>query len=773
MGRGFARAHETSGSSLADPVHAAPIPPAPQTKPEPSPLLPFDQASRELRAQMLATTEKGSPRCHLFQTTPGLGKSEHALELTAQIADKGGIVLWGCSSRARRDEMAERARKKGILPVVVEGRGPHNCPKWPNVDRATALGYEPARTVCVRCPLFPSNDPPGGPCDYYVQHDRAVAATRRRGRGQSEVVFGTSDAIVAHVQHGQMTADWIVLDEDFQRPLVREATFDAADLVRPIESPDLQRGAALLGRALVTISAEKRDCDVVVTHALVRYVTAAANEEDLSPTQVLTTAISGAPEFGAGALYGIDDATWERVPDRRLANLCEEVLREVTMIGDDSDRAYRARASCEPPPKGGAKRWVYGVVAFAPFEFGGHVVALDAYGAPEIVSRYLAVDLGNPKEWRTVSIRARVADGVSVRHLKTFNGTKRRMGDDFRLRVALDRVVLPELDRLSPRPKVLAAYTWKRHEDAVADALRRGGYDPTYVKHFFQDRGDDRMRACDTIVVVGEPRPNPGAVVHHANAIMEGARVMEGDARLVPFVNAMTTQELAQILHRTRPVIPRPDRALNRILYWGRFPLPEEFRDAAVDKRAPALARAEDRRRVVERICRRLGFWSSDLYMVVHLYGPRLDMTVGAVEQLFLPDWISGGNYALSYIESLFATATTAVTDQFQPERQPHAHHFPTDTYVRSVELGEYGKRIVDGLRWNRPWRASVQQVCEGTFGWTKKTLRIEGPIRGWLTMEVYGDVDRAQAVAQRRGQLASIVQTIGQMKKSWGGTAS
>lgn len=754
---------------MVDPVHAAPS--APAATPEPSPLLPFDEASRQLRERLFGLRAKNAARCTLVTSSPGIGKSEHTLDLTSEIADEGYIVLGGCSSRERRDEMAARARKKGISVVIIEGRGPQNCPKYDNVDRATTLGYDPAQSVCVRCPLFPTNNPENGPCAYYVQHDRAVAATRRRGKGKADVVFGTSDAIVAHVRHGQMAADWIVFDEEFHRQLVRDVTFDAADLVRPVETPALQAGAALLAGALVKISSEKQEADHVVTRELARYVMDEAGRQEQSATQVLMDAIAGAPDFSKGGLYNIDDATWERVPDRRLVQLCEEILREVAMLGDDSERAYRVRAACESSgPPANALRWVFGFVSFEPFEFKGRVVALDAYGASSLVAKYLSVAENDPKEWGVISVRARVAPGVTVRHLTTFNGTKKRMGDDLRLRVAIDRVILPELERATPRPKNIALYTWKRNEEVVAEGLRTGGFPPMFVKHFFMDRGDDRMRACDTILVVGEPRPNPNATLHRANAIEGGLRVVEGDARLVPFVNAATTQELAQILHRTRPVIPRSDNALNRIMYWGRYPLPDEFAGVTVDSRGPKLADAEERRRVIGRICRRTGFWSSDLFLLVHLWGRRLDRVVAEAGQLFLGDGI-GVVDVLSYLDSLFTTPNTTAADETRPSKTWNGSHGNTNTYIHAVPLGEYGAKVIESLRTNKGWRAAVEEECEDVFGWEKRVVPASGPGMS-VRMIVYGDVARAEALAAHRGEFAALVQTIGGVKASWRGTS-
>lgn len=723
--------------------------------------------------KIAALRDKDAARGSLVKSSPGVGKSEHTLNLVLEVADDGYIVLVGCSSRERRDEMAARARKKGISVVIIEGRGPQNCPKYDNVDRATKLGYDPAQSVCVRCPLFPTNNPENGPCGYYVQHDRAVAATRRRGKGKADVVFGTSDAIVAHVRHGQMAADWIVFDEEFHRPLVREVTFDAADLVRPVETPALQAGAALLAGVLVKISSEKQETDHVVTRELARYVMDEAGRHEQSATQVLMDAIAGAPDFSKGGLYNIDDETWERVPDRRLVQLFEEVLREVAMLGDDSERAYRVRATCESSgPPTNTLRWVFGFVSFEPFEFTKRIVALDAYGSSSLVSKYLGVDENDPKEWGVISVRARVAPGVTVRHLTTFNGTKKRMGDDLRLRVAIDRVILPELERMSPRAKDIALYTWKRNEEVVAEGLRAGGFPPMFVKHFFQDRGDDRMRACDTILIVGEPRPNPNAMLHRANAIEGGLRVVEGDARLAPFVNAATTQELAQILHRTRPVIPRADNALNRIMYWGRFPLPDEFAGVAVDSRSPALARADQRRRVIERICRQTGFWSSDLFLVVHLYGRRLDDLLSVTGQLLLCGENIGCQQALYYIESIFTTDNETTADAVQSPGSRGVGETPTKGYIHAVPLGPYGKAIMDAMRANKAWRRAVQEACEGTFFWTKQTVFLEGPgMRG--AMDVYGDVGRASALAAKRGEFAALVRMLGGMKRTWLGTAS
>ena len=755
---------------MPDPVCAVPITSAPQRQPEPSSLLPFDDASRALREKILALKSKGAARCTLVCATPGTGKSRHALELARDLAAEGHVVLWGAPTRERRDEAVARARSIGVSTVTLEGRGPHNCPKHDVVARAAALGYEPARSVCVRCPLFPTNDPPGGPCDYYVQHDRAVAATKRRGKDNVDVVFATSDAVVAHVQHGQVAADWIVFDEDFQRPLIREVAFDAADLVRPIDGENLLAGASLLARALVRISESKPANGIVVTRELARVLCDEAEREGRSATQALMDAVADAPDYGRGALYDLRDEAWERVPDRRLADLCAEALREVSLVGDDSDRAYRLRAAAETDRATSTERWVYGFVSFAPFEFSGRVVALDAYGAASVVSRYLDVNESDPKEWGLVEVRARVADGVKVRHLRSFNGTKRRMNDDLRLRVALDRMVLPELDRLSPRPAAVAAYTWKRHERAIEDALTTGGYPPLFVKHFFQDRGDDRMRDCDTLVVVGEPRPNAAAVVHRANAVMGGARIVDGDARMEPLVAALTTQELAQILHRTRPVIPR-SAGPNRILYWGRFPLPDEFAATEVDGRGPRLAEAEERRLAVLTICRRTGFWSSDLFLLVHLSGQRLNRTLSETGQLFFSDW-NGVRGSLSYIESLFADTNSPTADELRCGGPVGVRDASTYTHIRAVQLGEYGRKIVNGLSNNRKWLMAVQEVCEGMLGWTKRKVRASGPGIS-AVMTVYGDVERAERLAARRGEFAALVQTIGAVKRSWAGTAS
>lgn len=561
----------------------------------------------------------------VVRATPGLGKTTAVARTIASWAPGQRRTLIGCATHelaaevARSVDRALGARLPVTRPVVhLHGRSSDNCLRSTEVAVLGGRGWDPGRYYCPKCPFRKR-------CGYYKDIE-----SPRGGARAAEVV------VTAYVQAFALTAtgsagnfDVFVLDEDPSGAILEDTVVGPDEvkvLLAGAEAGDaawpaaLVVGARLLDEAMTAGLGRRQEADErpaeFAGKKLARLLDRAAGKcagfglvgrgtrasDLLAEAALVVTRIE--PQSGAFArpedrTISEDEAlrrSIERIrglPDRNVLSAFDVLAREVRQAeaaGAGGDILGRAALRVERS----------GVVRLLvhrnrrPDRLPD--VVLDAYADADAYAGAWRV----PVELTTVEatldgaafLRVPAATSRTVLLPETPEAAAARTRERTEAWAALEDVVRLLAD--AGARKVLVVTQGSAVRDAVvreAERRTRAAAPGVLVdvRWFWSLRGLDAWRDFDGVVVFGEPEP-PAEEVRAAVRRTFGGRGepalrggssdaharLSADPRARAVMAAMRESELAQVAHRIRPALPRPDAGAPRpvVVLLGRLDAP-------------------------------------------------------------------------------------------------------------------------------------------------------------------------------------------------------
>ena len=600
-----------ASASTTGPVH----------RPRPDAVALDEEGARlALHDTVVAALDADAPRRAVLvvRSTPGSGKTEALLReigarhVPGRKADNARVLI-GTESHELAAELSSRLRR--ALPwsmaehiAHLAGRGEGNCHFPDEVGALGGRGWAPGRYFCPRCPLRDG-------CGYY----QALAASRDR-----TYVVTTWEQAFALLQDAHYGAfDHVLFDEDPARALLREVLVRPSDLVTleagGLGERALRAAARLLQELLATAASTMRPTDHSGRpwylmgerlHALLDVVgRRLANDNRLegfpSATEVLLEAAAAAdrivlPHGFFAPAAGNNPA--ERLkaiasfPPHHLLEGFDALARDHRTWEINGRRDFVGRADLSGSATHPATLRLHIVVRPPRLPD----VVLDAYADRRLYEAALhhTVDVVDVRQDAPTTAWLRVPVATSKRAF----ADARRAPDAWG---ALDEV-LGLLYAAGHRADRILVVT---HKALVSDVLAR--HQDVALRWFWQGRGVDIYAGYTAAIAFGEPEVPPESVRRTAQALFAGQEPFDlspsddhvrlfRDPRLQAVVDARREAELAQVLHRVRPVLPPdPDLGVPRKVIVSLGRLDSHLLPVPIDLPADAVGLTTDHVRIL------------------------------------------------------------------------------------------------------------------------------------------------------------------------------
>lgn len=529
-----------------------------------------DALHEALAAETRDALRAGAGRPVVLAATPGTGKTEAAVQVIAQGAAEGRRTVVAVETGELAAEIAYRL--KAALPYSVDrrevvqlvGRNADNCVYPEIVGVVGQRGWAPAHTVCAGC------DARDG-CRYF---DALDGARDRR------VIVTTWEQAAALLAGGRLgRVDHVVYDEDPLRSLTRIHRIgieDAAGLVSGGLGEPALRAAALLLVEVLTEAARRAERRTYLRgdglHTVIEEVgrrlvrdgrlgtwdgasallcdAAAAAERVQLPRGFFAPGHTAQAEPGETAWTPEQRA--RRFPARHTISALDCLARDhrTWEIGDREDFVGRAVLDVGPSVAPALT-----VLELRRPERTPDLV-LDAYASEPVVRA----------TWGSAVVVRRVAAQLhAAAWLRIPVATSRRALADERLGAMAWGALQAVLEMLYAAGHEAGRVLVVTHEAQEEEVARR--HPGVQVRHYWQGRGVDTYRTCTAAVAFGEAEVPFEAVVREGQLLFGGQPAFNlsrddrqprlwADPRLQAVCDARREAEIAQAVHRVRPVLP-------------------------------------------------------------------------------------------------------------------------------------------------------------------------------------------------------------------------
>ncbi|NOZ22564.1 MAG: hypothetical protein GXP25_15895 [Planctomycetes bacterium] len=537
---------------------------------------------------------------HLIRAAPGTGKTTAAIKAAAkrlrECGETNTAIIIASPTKQHRDDLVTQARDAGGVEVCkLVGRDETTCMRNAECAAVSARGYQPRAVVCQRCSFAPwHTDNTDADCLYMGAMETALNSKEPR------LIFCCYEQVplvLDKLKEKKCQVISLVLDEDPHRFFLQPVVLTKSDLDCSFPSSESAHRKLLTDHAEAIRLSQARMYGKEFCGALGR----AFGFMDLMPEKgrrltgpvlcrvlqfeegVVTTADE---LFGvAPSIDGLDQpiehvldaavrATRRRIMaqgDTKPEDLGRTIHAAMPRVAGAIRREYRRY-------RAGEERWNSRIVvrqtdgepelhAILPAEMPAlpdNVLVLDATGDAE---RLRSVMPGNP-EIRVREIHARQlwADRVWVRTSggrRASQGEKRPRLLDY-IRRAVDENIPQDARTLVVTHGNALDRSW---EEACARAIREDHDGEVVARHYHELRGLNEYEEFDAILTIGDNEPNPHGFLEMVSAIyadneplgleMEKAdgSWVYSDPRIAAWHRLHTTDELAQVAHRIRPII--------------------------------------------------------------------------------------------------------------------------------------------------------------------------------------------------------------------------
>lgn len=599
----------------------------------------FWKGSEEILKMVLHCSKAEPIKAYLIKSTPGIGKTEAALQAAALCAKLGGKVIYAAPTKNQVFQFYDRFKGtlqgQGIYVIVLQGRHPGylremiledgsiveikeppNCIKYDDVVRSGKRGVSPQRGVCVKCHLRPGFRSQAGAitgwkdsCLYY----------QARGKASGFVPVGNHTPIIATTHHsaaclvtdGEMIVpDLLLMDEDFTQAMRDIVEWNEDELQRVVDVPALAKFRRLIKQAIRVskrmlglskrksskeykkLSEEEKVLCQVMSDASVDHHTVilsginlvlilrrAAYEigEDLD--DVLEKAALSDIGVEGGGFVGMSEEKFNRVPHQKEPTVAFDLQAVVRDAKQAKETAYKISIRKSPD-----SLWGLHLDHIRRVNYGGKMVILDAYGDKGIYERICG------REVEVSEVKCKCRSNVSVFHYS--ENTSRKMMDniEYRLRLYYEFVV-PVLKKHNGK-KVLI-YTQKRYVKWLREVIERSGFEfeALAIKWYWMDRGDNNYGDFDAEILYGTSYSNLTGDRHLVNSLHAGEELIDfselkngeyADPRVAAIKKSRQENEMLQAFYRLRPSKPREDPQEIHIISKMKLPLDYEMYGATI-----------------------------------------------------------------------------------------------------------------------------------------------------------------------------------------------
>lgn len=515
------------------------------------------EAARQEVADEVEDALSTHGRLPVLAVTPGAGKTYQTMIKLAEVALKGETAALLGPTRALAAEAGFDYSGIGALGYVVQPRNMQNCNYMTAIQIAQRRGFMPGRFICPRCPDFSG-------CQYWKGLEVAE---------QNMVRFSTWEH--ASLFEERIENDILIYDEDPSRVILQQVNVSSDTLQtwidRPATSAAVSLAAAALLDVLLTVeSDEGSDSKFEVWYRgqvlveLIKRVDAshmatiaAGAEEALAIRPAWQKIWTPATMFQAPSVVFLDFLIgWRRVNGHGM-NRANGLGLVVDGVGRKAAAWSLTQRNAPAQP---------------------HLV-LDAY-ADEVIYERL---FNRPINLRKIDVLIR-AQVLWWPRKTTKNAYSKDKADIHQIISAATEALLG-----LGHQRVLVL-TYKGEVDDVKLGLARFG-GRAEVRHAYAGAGVNSFKDFSAVVCAITPRPRHGGLASAAGALWEGENViLEAakddceyvDHRLDRLLRARREQEMAQQIHRIRPVLRRGDNpARKAIVLIGQVPmasLPEPIR---------------------------------------------------------------------------------------------------------------------------------------------------------------------------------------------------
>lgn len=470
----------------------------------------------DVRQRLPEVVEEGLRADHpvVLAVTPGVGKSRAAADV---LADAGLRSAYATPTRQVAQEIERRASRQWLLDVRrLEPRSDQTCYYPARVDAASSRGYSPGHAVCARCDARDS-------CEYY---------RRRHLARETGIVIGPWESVADLVGQGSLgERDWLVVDELPLRYLLPAWTVGHEGLgawAGQGDYPAIASACSALAQLLDQVgrSSDRSRYPRSIDGQSLAQLLELAGPSDL--TDALAEVYAHEP--AAGWASRLAPSRIAREPPRQVLTLIQELS---ALLDHGGERCVGVQLMI--PPSGAC---VWQVCRPRTWRRAPDLY-LDAYADPEIYDRiapgsevvrlqvrsqgayYWAPTRSSRASWRRHEASVWRQGERIMEHL-----TERGYGD---------------------LPLILT------HSTRAAAAQDR--WPRARVTHYYAGRGTNEHAGCSAVIALGTPYAPPHQIRLYAQALCRDEEALApDDERLEAIRRIYTEQEIAQGVHRVRPV---------------------------------------------------------------------------------------------------------------------------------------------------------------------------------------------------------------------------
>ena len=492
------------------------------------PSLTLEDARKKNKEAIQAAIENGDNTC-IF-TSPGVGKTHEAL-IQAVPASLGRLTLYTAPTRQLAKEAYEKADSiaqshgMDLNIMMLSGRNQDNCKDIEEVNAAATRGYTPAYIVCPEC------------------HHATDCLYRKQFQEIHKQHFICTTHDIARCHESRIAPDLWIIDEN---PLgqffeIKTVSQSAMDKMRDQETDDVTPLFGEIKRVAYELAAQ---LDQYQQARIYSMETPPGKWEDAPILESISPEIEKhfthdllPTGFSLYHRYNPENEfAWEHSVYKKNLNLNAIRFWDTLAARDESTLAYVVITA----GRGGAViNYVTTKFCIPRFEDCQTIHLDGTMYKPEAEAIF--------PEFELIDAQVGLSETDKI-FVKSARG-KKMMGklssEEKKADIEYLTSLLPEGTR-----KVLFI-THELAESEVHNALCAMTRDfQTAIIHFWGPRGINAYEDFDACIAYGTPTVNPGGVEDHAMALFEDEDEMSG------WKNSLGRRDLAQAIHRIRPVNP-------------------------------------------------------------------------------------------------------------------------------------------------------------------------------------------------------------------------
>lgn len=455
----------------------------------------------------------------VIAATPGLGKTRETL---IQIADRclrhDERWAFATPTRAVADEVADELRQRSWALEIerLEPRNEQNCYYIDRVMAATSRGWTPGHSYCAKCQARSE-------CQYYRRRHRAIEADVIVGPWESVLELAPRKSL------GKLTG--IIVDEIPLRQLIRKYDVVGADLLSWAGAgfPALHQAGEALYRVLSRVTSH-RPAMGRWPNNLFGPALAEAFRRELGDGLV-ADALRQANDISRPAGWLADKPTSEIIKaPSRTAVLAIRLAALLAVEHGEKARPIQISVPFAGSPIlriGEMNQWMA-----APR------LVLDAYAEDPVYQRIL----GEHTIERIEATQAAEYHWMPSWSSRALIAKNRGRAED-QLRDAYGWI----LAQGARRPLILCHNSERSFVEYICPGAE--------VRHYYAGWGTNAHLGCDAVLAWGTPRIRSSDLLLTAQALYESEDpITDGDPRLVSLAEIFTGHEIAQSVHRARPL---------------------------------------------------------------------------------------------------------------------------------------------------------------------------------------------------------------------------